>query len=91
MPANSRASRARTAGTHHRDIIETGKDSWRCKSRTERSHANPCSPVPTRRAFLQGDIRYLSGRGVDLVQGAGRVGVDLHGVNVSSPRSACDD
>jgi len=37
-------------------------------------------------AFLQGDIRYLSRRGIDLVQGAGGVGVNLHGVDVAVAR-----
>jgi hypothetical protein len=34
-------------------------------------------------AFLQGDICYLSWRRIDLVQGAGRVRVNLHGVDVA--------
>src|SRR5262249_45578779 len=37
-------------------------------------------------AFLQGDIRYLSRRGIDLIQGAGGVGVNLHGVDVAVAR-----
>ena len=34
-------------------------------------------------ALLQGDIGYLSRRGVDLIERAHRVGVDLHGVDVA--------
>src|SRR6516165_979184 len=37
-------------------------------------------------AFLQGDIRYLSRRGIDLVQGAGGVRINLHGVDVAVAR-----
>src|SRR6516165_10139174 len=37
-------------------------------------------------AFLQSDIRYLSGGGIDLVQGAGGVRINLHGVDVAVAR-----
>src|SRR5262249_22742272 len=37
-------------------------------------------------ALLQGDIRYLSRRGIDLVQGAGGVRINLNGVDVAVAR-----
>ena len=36
--------------------------------------------------LLQGDVRYLSGCGVDLVEGAIREWIDLHGVDVAVAR-----